>query len=142
MPAVKALNRISQKWARQSQAAMPSYEEGIANPRRDWMTATVEANDAYKKGISQAVAQDRFAKGVKSAGTTKWQENALRKGPSRWADGIAASTNAYEAGFEPYRNVIERTQLPKRGAKGDPQNINRVAVLAKALHEEKLKRKG
>jgi len=138
MPPVKSLNKISEKWARQAQSATPSYEDGVRNPRRDWGSATAEANDAYKKGIQQSIAQDRFLKGVKAAGTAKWQENTLAKGPGRWADGISKSTGAYETGFKPYRDVIERTQLPKRGAKGDPANINRVAVMAKALHDTKI----
>jgi len=138
MPAVKALNKISEKWARQSQGSGQSYEEGVANPRRDWATSTADANDAYKKGIQASIAGDRFLKGVKKAGTTKWQENTLAKGPGRWMDGINKSTGAYERGFDRYRQVIERTQLPKRGAKGDPGNINRVAVMAKALHDEKV----
>jgi len=142
MPAVKPLNKISEKWARQSQSATPSYEDGVANPRKDWGTATVEANDAYKKGITQSLAKDSFLKGVRAAGTEKWQRNTLKKGPARWADGIMNSTGAYESGFEPYRAVIERTTLPKRGPKGDPSNINRVAVMAKAMHDEKIKRQG
>jgi hypothetical protein len=141
MPAVKSLKTISEKWARQSQTAQPSYIEGIQNPRKDWADATAEANDNYKKGIQQSIAQDRFLKGVKKAGTSKWQRNAIAKGPGRWSEGIMQSTGAYEDGFQPYREVIERTQLPKRGPKGDPSNINRVAVMAKALHEEKIKRK-
>jgi hypothetical protein len=34
--------------------------------------------------------------------------------------------------------VIQGTTLPPRGAKGDPANIQRVAVLATALHAKKV----
>jgi len=142
MPKVKSLSMISEKWARQSGSATQSYVEGVQNPRTDWATATQDANENYKKGIQQSIAQDRFKKGVARAGTGAWQNGALNKGPARWAEGISKSTGAYEQGFEPYRNVIERTQLPKRAPKGDPSNINRVSVMAKALHDEKLKRLG
>lgn len=140
MPAVKPLDRISRKWANASAAALTEYEEGVRNPRRDWADATSKANDAYKKGIQASIAADRFKKGVTNAGTGKWQEQTLRKGPSRWSEGIALSTDAYERGFTPYRNVIERTELPARGPKGDPGNIQRVAILSKALHDEKMSR--
>lgn len=142
MPAVKALDRISQKWARVAAASQAEYEEGVRNPKKDWASATAAAEDAYTKGIQQAVAQKRFGKGVKAAGSEKWQKNAIEKGPGRWAQGIGLSQSAYETGFGPYRSVIERTTLPPRGPKGDPANIQRVALLAKALHEEKLKRRG
>jgi len=139
MPKVKSLSMISEKWARQSAGAGQSYTEGVQNPRRDWATATQEANENYKKSMQASIAQDRFKKGVAKAGTGKWQKGAMEKGPGRWIEGISKSTSAYEKGFDPYRQVIERIQLPKRGPKGDPNNIQRVAVMAKALHDEKVK---
>ncbi len=139
MPAVKSLSDISAKWSRVSQGAQGDYIDGVTNPRKDWATETANANDNYKKGIQASISQDRFLKGVKKAGTSKWQDGAINKGPGRWAEGINQATGKYEAGFKPYRDVIERTTLPKRGAKGDPANIQRVAILAKALHDEKMK---
>jgi len=142
MPNVKNISRIAEKWMRQSSLSEQSYTEGVQNPRADWATSTAEANDSYKKGIQASIAKDSFIKGVKRAGTSKWQENAIKKGPARWSDGINKSGNAYSDGFQPYLEVIARTQLPKRGPKGDPTNIQRVAVMSKALHDEKVKRQG
>lgn len=138
MPPVKGLDRISEKWARVSQASQPDYEAGIRNPRTDWAKATAAASENYKMGVQQAINQNRFAKGVEKAGSAKWQENSISKGPARWAEGINLSRNQYEKGFAPYREVIERTTLPPRGPKGDPKNIQRVAVIADALHKKKL----
>ena len=140
MPAIKSMDKISQKWARAASTATPEYEEGVNNPRKDWSTETQKANDAYKAGITKSISEDRFKKGVARAGTSKWQTNAIIKGVPRWAAGIAGSQPAYEEGFKPYADVIARTQLPARGPKGDPANINRVAIMAKALHDEKVKR--
>lgn len=142
MPNIKALDMISRKWARVAAASQEEYEQGVRNPRTDWAKATTDANNAYKAGISQALSEDRFAKGVAKAGTRKWQENAIAKGPRRWAEGIGLSEGAYEAGFAPYRQVISGITLPPRGPKGDPNNIRRVSIIAKALHEKKLQLKG
>ena len=142
MPAVKALDRISSKWARVASVSQPEYEEGVRNPRSDWAEKTKAAEGNYDRGVQQAIQQKRFGKGVARAGTAKWQKNSIEKGVNRWAQGIQVSQAAYEAGFQPYREVIMRTTLPPRGPKGDPKNIQRVAVMADALHKERLSRQG
>lgn len=75
-------------------------------------------------------------------GTSGWQTAAIAKGPSRFSEGVNLATDKYEKGFAPYRDVIDKLSLPPRGPKGDPTNIQRVAAVAKALHDEKLAREG
>lgn len=142
MPAVKSLDKISEKWSRVSQNSQRAYEDGIRNPRADWAENTAKAANAYAAGVQAAVSSGRFAKGVQAAGNSKWQQNAIEKGPGRWAEGIRLSQESYERGFSPYRTVIEGLTLPERGPVGDPSNINRVKIIAEALHKEKLRRIG
>lgn len=142
MPAVKALDRISAKWARVAAVSEEEYRNGIENPRKDWATETAKAEASYKTGVTQAATAGRFGKGVKRVGTSKWRDNSLQKGPSRWSQGISLSTLAYEKGFAPFRDALERLKLPERGPKGDPKNIQRVAAVAKALHDKKLEMGG
>lgn len=142
MPPVKSLNRSSEKWARQSMAATPEYIAGVTDPKADWAKNTAAAEANYKAGVQAAMNRGAFGKGVNRAGTQKWQENTLKKGAPRWADGIAIARPAYEEGFAPYRTVIENTKLPERGPVGDPRNIQRVAVMALALHKKKLELQG
>lgn len=138
MPAIKPLDRISSKWARVSGLSQESYREGVENPTRDWASATAAAEDNYNKGVQAAIAAKRFGKGVRKAGTAKWQANAIAKGPDRWGQGIRLSENAYQEGFAPFRETILNTKLPERGPKGDPKNIERVRVMAEALHAKKI----
>jgi len=142
MANIKSLDRISSKWKRVASGAQTEYEEGVKNPRTDWADATAKSETAYEQGIQSAIGRKAFGKGVHRAGTEKWQRAAIEKGPQRFAQGVSLAENEYEAGFAPYREVISRLTLPPRGAKGDPKNIQRVAAIAKALHDEKLKREG
>jgi len=142
MPPVKSLQEISAKWIRVSSTAEPEYSSGVANPRQDWAAETARAEGAYEQGVTKAIQSKAFGKGVAAAGTAKWQKNTLEKGPARWSQGIGLSADAFERGFAPFREVIERTNLPARGPKGDPKNIQRVALLAKALHDKKLEMRG
>lgn len=138
MAQVKSLDRISSKWTRVTSAAAGEYEEGVRNPTKDWKTETAQANAAYKAGLQKSLQDDRFKKGVEAAGSQKWQDMAIAKGPSRFSQGVSLAGDAYSAGFAPYRQVIQALTLPPRGAKGDPANINRVAIVAKALHDKKV----
>lgn len=140
MPAIKDLGQAGAKWKRMAAAATPEYKFGVEHPRKDWATETKAAEGAYEAGIAASLADKRFGKGVDRAGTSKWQQGAIEKGVSRWAQGVGVSQAAYEQGVKPYFDVISRITLPKRGPKGDPNNIQRVAILAEALHAEKLKR--
>ena len=142
MPPVKPLSRISDKWARVASVSQPEYVAGVENPRTDWAKATADAEGNYEKGVQQGIARKAFGKGVAAAGTAKWKARTIAVGPNRWAEGINASKAEYERGFAPFRTVIENTTLPPRGPKGDPNNIQRVAVLAKALHDAKMARGG
>jgi len=142
MPDVKSSDRISKKWIRQASVSQQEYVDGVRAPRRSWSDATVQAETSYEQGVQNAISRKAFSKGVTAAGDRKWQQRTTEVGPGRWADGIAKSQSSYIDGFEPYRQTIERTNLPPRGPKGDPKNIERVRVMADALHQEKLKRQG
>lgn len=142
MPAIKSMANIVEKWMRVSAASEASYTEGIQNPRKDWAQEAAKAEANYKAAVVKAAGEGRFGIGVKAAGTSKWQENALAKGPARWSQGINLSADAYSTGFAPYRQVIESIKLPDRKPRGDPGNINRVAVMAAALHEAKIRMRG
>jgi len=137
MPKIKSSSEIAEKWARVTPQRAPDYEAGIKNPKVDWATATKAAEDAYKMGVTKAANEGRFGKGVTKAGTAKWQEKALSVGPARYSQGVSVAGPAYEKGFAPFRDIIEKTTLPPRFAKGDPRNIERVKTMAAALHAGK-----
>lgn len=140
MANIKPMNRITDAWKRRSQASTADYEAGIRDPKADWQQRTLAAEDAYNKGVQASLARKGFASGVKDAGTAKWQEKALQKGVGRWAEGIALAESDYVKGFQPYADVIARTNLPERGPKGDPKNYERVRVMGTALHNAKIQR--
>jgi hypothetical protein len=142
MAKIKDVSVIAAKWARRSSTAGPEYEEGVRNPRRSWSSATAAAEEAYKRGVTAAITRGAFGKGVRKAGDAKWSEAAISKGPNRFAEGVSGAQPAYASGYAPYASVISSLTLPARGAKGDPANINRVAVLAKALHDTKISLEG
>ena len=136
--AIKSTSDIARKFAEVTPGRVNEYGDGVANPKRDWETETRAAESNFEKGITQAIRDKRFGKGVAKAGTAKWRERAMTFGPARFAEGVAAAGPAFEAGFGPYRDTIANLTLPPRGPTGDPRNIDRVRVIAEALHKKKL----
>ncbi len=140
MPAIRSLDSIATKWTTVTPQRAADYEAGVRNPKKDWAGATAAAEDAYESGVQAAIADKRFGRGVKATGTQGWQDGAITKGVQRWGPGVRASGDKYAAGFAPFHDAIARTTLPPRFGRGDPRNIDRVAALAKVLHDTRIGR--
>ncbi len=142
MPRVRDINYLAQKWVRNAQNAQVTYEEGVRNPLNDWQQNTMAAAQTWRQAIQQAVAEGRWEAGVRATSTQEWQRAAAEKGAQRFGPGVQFARDKWQQRWEPYRNVIEGVQLPPRGPKGDPNNLRRVEVIARALHEAKRRRMG
>jgi len=142
MAKIRSAKEIAEKWGRVTPGRAPDYEYGVKNPKADWEAGALKAKDAWSEGVTSAVQEDRFAKGVKKATTAKWQKRAIEKGVPRWPQGVRLGLPDYEAGFTPFAEEIARIELPPRFPKGDPRNLERVAAIATALHQLKRKIKG
>ena len=139
MAEIKSISAIREKWARVTPMRTEDYKIGVANPKRDWADETEAAKGNRKMGIDQAASKDLFAKGVRKAGSGKWRDGALSKGPGRFAEGVMLAESDYEKGFAPYHDAIERADLGPRFPRRDPRNLNRVKAVVDALVAEKLK---
>lgn len=136
--AVKDIGTVTTKWSQRAQAAGADYKNGVTNPRNDWAANTAAASDSWGQGVSQAVANGRFSKGVAKAGNAKWQAGAVNKGAVRYPQGVAAGSTNYNAGFGPFLQTISGLTLPPRGPKGSPNNYQRVSAVGDALHRQKI----
>lgn len=136
--ATKDIGTIAAKWSSRAQAAGPDYTAGVKSTQKDWAALTAAAADSWGAGVSQAVTDGRFAKGVVAAGTPKWQAAASSKGATRYPQGVASGQPAYNAGFSPFLTVIQNLTLPPRSPRGSPNNIQRVSTIDSALHAKKI----
>jgi hypothetical protein len=136
---IKSLSAVREKWARVTPMRTEDYKLGVKNPKRDWADETEAAEQNWKMGIDKAASQGLFKKGVRQAGTGKWEKGALEKGPQRFAEGVMLAESDYEKGFAPFHAAIERADLGPRFPRRDPRNLNRVKAVVDALVAEKLK---
>ena len=138
MALIRPLAEIVRKWTEVTPARRAIYEANVRTPLRDWATEASAREEAWKTGVTEAVAAARFGKGVKKAGTEKWKKKAVAVGPGRWAEGVRVAGPEYLTGFGPYRDEIERVVLPPKGPAGDPENYRRVEAIGTALRKKKL----
>ena len=140
MPKVRSAADSAAKWARVAPTRVEDYTQGVKDPSVDWAGATKAAGDAYEAGINESIGTKRFQRGVEAAGNQRWARKVADQGVQRWAPGVRAAQSDYETGMAPVIATIERVQLPPRGPRGDERNMQRSAILAKALSE--MRRRG
>ena len=138
MAEIKSMTAIEEKWTRVTPQRTEDYKKGIENPRRDWETETLAARDNWKAGVDAAHSKGLFSRGVSVAGTKKWTEKALAKGPGRFAEGVYLAGPDYAKGFAPYREAIAKVDLGPKFPRRDPRNLDRVKRVVNALVAEKL----
>ena len=140
MPPIKPLDKTASLWAKRAAASRDEYLDGVRNPRRDWERSTLNSVTRYQEGLEASFANKSFQKGIQEAGTKKWQDKSVKLGPGRYSEGVRIAESDYREGFAPFHDVISKTTLPPRGPKGSPENIDRVRVIAEALHNQKIGR--
>lgn len=138
MPAIKPVGEIAEKWGRVTPARADDYRKGVETPKKDWAGETLAAEGSYEAGVTAAIGNKLFGKGVRKAGTETWRKGATEKGVVRWPSGVSGAVDKYQANFSPFAEEIARIKLPPRRPKGDPANIDRVRVIADALHKKKV----
>lgn len=137
MAGIRSLDRIKEKFVSVTPLRASEYEYGVRNPRRNWAASTTAAEASYKAGIQEAIANGRFAKGVKRAGDAKWNRGCTQKGVARFGPGVQVAGDDYATGFAPFHTAISNTKLSQRYAKGDPRNLQRVKDIVDALVKTK-----
>jgi len=138
MAEIKSIAAIQEKWGRVTPGRTEDYTLGIKNPKRDWAQSASAAKESHKAAMVAAAAADSYNKGVTKAGSARWQDRAIRKGPGRFAEGVVVGAADYGTGFAPFADTIKATTLPVRFPRGDLRNLDRVKVISQALRKKKM----
>jgi hypothetical protein len=134
---IRPIDQIVNKWQNRASGAATDYEAGVRQPMSDWATNAAAAEQNYQQGINAAIARKAFSKGIREAGTEKWQRKAIQKGAARYSQGVSMGVQEYSEGFKAVHDTLSRLTLPARGAKGDPKNLERVRAVVNALRQMK-----
>ena len=139
MPKIRSLAKIQEKYGRVTPDKGRELEAGLKDPKKIWVDEAAASEEAWEGGVADAISRKAFGKGVVAAGQAAYIEPALKLGVKRYRDGVAFGVPKYGKKFGPFHDVIEGTTLPPRGPVGDPANVERVRIMAAALHDAKIK---
>lgn len=135
---VKPIGEVVEKFVRRAGQATDDYKHGVDTTEKDWSSLTSAAEPSYETGVTQAITDKRFGKGVKKAGTEKWRRGASGKGADRYGPGVRESMDAYQKGVQPYLDELSRLTLRPRGPRGSDGNYQRSKDVGVALHRKRV----
>lgn len=138
MPKTIGVDRTVKKWISRARVARPDYEEGIKAPKEPWEARATAAKETYKAAVTSPDVPELFVRGIKRAGTARWQDMALKKGADRYTPGVELSQDYYKSQMSEILGTIERITLPTRAPRGDVRNLDRVKKIFEELHAWRL----
>lgn len=136
---IPTISEVSKKWSTVTPGRKSYYISGVQKVT-DWAGPTAEAEGNYETGVTEAIADKRFGKGVVKTGTAGWKEPTIRKGGRNWGPGVRDGGPKYEKNFAPFMTEIRarKADEPPKFPKGSPENLARVEHYAMALRRKKL----
>lgn len=137
---IKDTASLATKFATRAGAAANDYKDGVAQAGADWEANTRAAEGNYEAGIQEAISQKRFGKGVGAAGAQKFVKRAADMGALRYGPGVQAAKDEWAKNTQPYLDHLKSLNLPAKGPRRSPQNMQRAAVVAQALGALKVNR--
>lgn len=127
MAQVRSAVESAKKFVKRAGEAVADYQGGVMNAGPRWQAGAEAADDAWKTGTQEAIAEGRFKKGVVKAGGQKYQNNAVKLGPERFRTGVANAEAAYNQGVAPYISAMQGFDYGPSGARGSTINRDRIS---------------
>lgn len=131
--AVKDAGSLAIKYAGRARAAAGDYKSGVEGAGAAWEQGAGNAEQAYKDGVNDAMTRSAFSKGVRASGAAHYVKRASELGGARYAQGIDAGKDRWAQNTAPVLQVIAGLNLPPKGARRSPQNMERANMVATAL---------
>jgi len=135
---VKPIDASTAKWSENAGRAATEFAVNAEAAADEWQRATAASADNFHMAITAAGMKERFRRGVVKAGAAKFARKIRDVARDRFGPGVAAATDDYKVGAEPYFSTIAALTLSPRKPRGDPANYNRVQEIGKALNAKRL----
>jgi len=121
---IRPREKLKERFVKKVREAIPDYEFGIKNPKKNWLEEFLAAAEMIADAIRKMAEEKRFAKGAERVGQAKWAGNTARKGPDRWKTETPQSGDSWRSGYEPFASALEGLVIGPKRPKGDPYNID------------------
>src|SRR5712692_10274175 len=114
---IKPASASQQKYVSNTGNAGQSYQDGINNPRRDWLAATTAAEGTWATAVQAAVTSGSFAKGITNDAQAKQKQNAITLGVGRYPAGTKNAAPSWAKFTQPVLDAMAAVPDMPRGPK-------------------------
>jgi len=135
---VKPIEASTTKWSENAGRATAEFATNAEAAAETWASETARSADTFHQAITAPNMKERFRRGVVRAGAAKFARKIRDVGRDRFGPGVAAATDDYKVGVEPYFSTLAGITLDARKPRGDPANYRRVEQIGKALNAKRL----
>lgn len=134
---IKPASASQQKYINNTGNAGQSYQDGINNPRRDWLAATTAAEGTWGAAVQAAVTSGSFGKGLTQDASAKQKANAINLGVSRYPVGTKNAAGNWVKFTQPVLDAMAAVPDLPRGPKLSQQNFDKQRAYATAAASAK-----
>lgn len=133
---MKTAQQAGPKWSQNTSGAGQAYHDGATGTTKDQSGAAIAAKAVWQAALTAAFGKDSYAKGLAKSGKQGWLDGVVQKGVAAFTNGVTAakSVSKYVTNSGKYDNARQQASGSPRGPKGSPQNLQRVTLVANALH--------
>ncbi len=134
---IKPASSSQQKYVNNTGNAGQSYQDGINNPRRDWLAATTAAEGTWATSVQAAITAGSFAKGITNDAMAKQKANAISLGVGRYPAGTKNAAASWAKFTQPVLDAMAAVPDLPRGPKMSQQNFDKQHAFAAAAASAK-----
>jgi hypothetical protein len=134
---IKPASSDTQKYINNTSNAGQSYQDGINNPRRDWLAATTAAEGTWSAAVTAAANNGSFGKGLTQDASAKQKANAISLGVNRYPAGTKNAAGAWAKFTQPVLDAMAAVPDMPRGPKMSQQNFDKQHAYAAAAASAK-----
>lgn len=127
---------VVQKFQTRVASAGTDYANGVATPKRDWLSAFTAAQPRMQAGLQAAIASGKIVRRAQQkGGTQNWQSKAAGKGARNYVAAAADAAAGYQAVVD---KVLQAGEIASKVAQAMPdttieQRIARSAAAQMAV---------
>jgi hypothetical protein len=129
---IKPASASQQKYVNNTGNAGQSYQDGINNPRRDWLAATTAAEGTWATSVQAAITSGSFSKGITNDAQAKQKANAINLGVGRYPAGTKNAAPNWAKFTQPVLDAMAAVPDLPRGPKMSQQNFDKQHAYAAA----------
>lgn len=102
------------------------YARGASGKGSKWAAGAAKAGTNYQEGISRALAEKKFEKGVSEAGPTAYDQGVQTKGINNWGSGMQVAGDKYARKTQKFAALWNQPLPTPRGARRSAANLKRM----------------